>query len=115
MPRKHAFSLVVLLAAAAAAGLFALVRTLDLGQSAHASTGADSSIAFRMSQLHRREAILRKQLAREDASTGRATKTIYVHAPSSTSAGVAATESEGHGDDYEHLAGTSVHGEARDD
>ena len=76
MPRKHLFPLVVLLAAAAVAGLLALTRTTKLGQPAQASSRSDAAIAGRLRELDRFEQSLRKQLAAaETASPG--PKTVY--------------------------------------
>ena len=61
MPRKHIFMIVVLLAAALVAGALALTRTPPLGSSAGAATGSD--IAFRLKELNRQEAALKRQLA----------------------------------------------------
>lgn len=62
MSRRHTFVIVVLLGAAAVAGLLAMTRTAALGSSASASTGQDDAISFRLRKLDRLEASLRKQL-----------------------------------------------------
>ena len=96
MHRKHLFPLVVLLAAAVVAGLLALTRTVDLGQPATASTGSDPAIAFRLKELDRFELSLRQQLAKTEAPTAAAPKTIYrrAAAPSSRAAGFSEHEDE---------------------
>jgi hypothetical protein len=66
MARKHAFFIVVLLAAAAMAGFVAVMRTVDLAQPATATATApltQSALEARLRDLDRFEARLRKQLA----------------------------------------------------
>lgn len=62
MSRRHTFVIVVLLGAAAVAGLLAMTRTAALGSPASASSGPDDAISFRLRKLDRLEASLRKQL-----------------------------------------------------
>lgn len=72
MARKHAFFVVVLLAAAALAGFVALTRTADLAQPAAATATpsvSQSALEQRLRALDRFEAKLRKQL--RAAPTGR--------------------------------------------
>jgi hypothetical protein len=107
MPRKLLFPLVVLLAAAAVAGLLALNRTVNLGQPANASSGSDPAISFtlkqRLKRLDRFESSLRKQLADAKAPAAPAPQTIFRRAPSPVSQSAAS-----HGEhEYE--------GEGRDD
>ena len=61
MPRKHLFAVVVLLCAAAVAGLLALTRTTGAGATAAPATSA--SVAARSRALDRLEASLRRELA----------------------------------------------------
>jgi hypothetical protein len=96
MPRKHTFMIVVLLAAAFAAGAFALTRTTDVGSSASASTSPDAAIAFRLKKLDRFEAALQRQLL--ERATSRATGQITVYRRASTSPTSTYQESE---DGYE--------------
>jgi hypothetical protein len=77
MARKHLFPLVVLLAAAAVAGLLAVGRAVDLGRPARASTASQPSIAFRLARLDRFEQSLRAQLARAERTRAGATQTVY--------------------------------------
>ena len=74
MARKHAFFLVVLLAAAALAGFVAVVRTIDLAQATKATPTApltQSALEARLRELDRFEAKLREQLAAEPPTTMR--------------------------------------------
>jgi hypothetical protein len=102
MPRKHLFPLVVLLAAAAVAGLLALTRTVDLGQASQASTASDPSIAVRLKRLDRFEASLRKQLAAAKAPAAATPTTVYrratVAAPPPRHSDDEGEESEGRDD-----------------
>ena len=63
MRRRHLFVIVVLLGAAAVAGLLAVSRTVALGSPQPASSGQDPAISFRLQRLDRLEASLRKELA----------------------------------------------------
>jgi hypothetical protein len=66
MARKHAFFIVVLLAAAALAGFTAFARTVDLSQPAAATATPslpNAALEKRLRALDRFEAKLRKQLA----------------------------------------------------
>jgi Flp pilus assembly protein CpaB len=94
MHRKHVFSLVVLLAAAVVAGVLALSRTLDLGQSATASAGSDPAVALRLKELDRFERSLRQQLVKAKAPVAAAPKTIYRRAAAPTSQAAAASDHE---------------------
>jgi hypothetical protein len=86
MPRKHLFPLVVLLAAAVLAGVFALARTVDLARPANASTRSDAAIAFRLKELDRFEGTLRKQLAVAKKAAPSSPRTVYRRAEASVSA-----------------------------
>lgn len=71
MARKHAFFIVVLLAAAALAGFVAFTRTVDLAQPAAATATpavSASALEARLRDLDRFEAKLRKQLASKPAA-----------------------------------------------
>ena len=86
MARKHAFFIVVLLAAAALAGFVAVMRTVDLAQPATATATApltQSALEARLRALDRFEAKLRKQLATKPAapSSSPATLVTRVAAP----------------------------------
>jgi hypothetical protein len=69
MPRRHLFVIVVLLGAAAVAGLLAVTRTVAVGSPAPASSSEDAAISFRLQRLDRLEASLRKELASQGAAT----------------------------------------------
>jgi hypothetical protein len=99
MPRKHMFTLVVLLAAAAGAGVLALSRTVDLGQAASSTTDPDAAISYRLQELDRFEASLRKQLAQSPAAPAQP-RTVYRRA-SAPPAPAAASQAEGGDDLYE--------------
>ena len=80
MARKHAFFIVVLLAAAALAGFTAFARTVDLSQPAAATATPslpNAGLEKRLRALDRFEAKLRKQLAaRPPASKAAATAVV---------------------------------------
>jgi hypothetical protein len=95
MPRKHLFPLVVLIAAAAVAGLLAVGRAVELGQPAGASTGKQPSIAYRLTQLDKAEKSLRTQLADLRKAPTPGTQTVYERAATP----VAAQTADEHGDD----------------
>lgn len=97
MPRKHLFPLVVLLAAAAVAGLLALGRAVDVGQPAGASTGEQPAIAFRLAELDRAERSLRQQLADLRRAPASETQTVYQRAATQTDA----EHEDDHDDDHE--------------
>jgi hypothetical protein len=100
MARKDRFPLVVLLAAAAVAGLLALGRAVDLGRPATASTASQPSIAFRLAKLDRFERSLHRQLARVQRTHTGGTRTVYQRASAPVSAGYAGGgEHEGSQDD----------------
>jgi hypothetical protein len=92
MSRRHLFPIVVILAAAFAAGLLAVSRTVALGRPASAATASDPAIAFRLKKLDRFEQSLRRQLARTPNAQQ---STVYRHAPS-----VSTSSSQGE-DDHE--------------
>jgi hypothetical protein len=105
MKRKHAFVVVVLLAGAFIAGLFALTRTNDLSASTTTSPAvSEAAIRARMKALDRFEASLRRELragapklhglrAGEPRSSssapavGAAPSVTYVRAPAAVSSG----------------------------
>ena len=86
MSRKHVFPIVVMLAAAVVAGLFAVSRTVALGRPASAATSTDPAIAFRLKNLDRFEQSLRRQLAHAPATRPATVTTLYRHSPSVSSA-----------------------------
>ena len=107
MSRKHLFAIVVLLAAAAVAGLLAMSRTVALGG---APTPASSAqVAAKTRSLDRLEASLRRALADQPptvpfsgAAPASSTlpRTIYVPSTAQASAGGREDEDEGgRGDD----------------
>jgi hypothetical protein len=115
MPRKHLFPLVVLLAAAAVAGVFALSRTVELGQAAKATESPDTAIAYRLDELDRFQASLRKQLA-ETPSASAQPQTVYRRAAApSAPAASAEDEHEDSGHEYEHEEANEHEDEGRDD
>jgi hypothetical protein len=117
MPRKHLFPLVVLLAAAAVAGVFALSRTVELGQAAKATETPDTAIAYRLDELDRFKASLRKQLA-ETPDAAAQPQTVYrrAAAPSAPAAGAEDEhEHEDSGHEYEHEDAAEREDEGRDD
>jgi hypothetical protein len=99
MARKHAFFIVVLLAAAALAGFTAFARSVDPAQPASATatpTLTKSALEARLRDLDRFEAKLRKQLAAKPAASKAlpaAVVTRVAAAPAPVSA---------YGDDDEH-------------
>lgn len=95
MSRRHTFVIVVLLAAAAVAGLLAMTRTAALGSPASASTGQDDAISFRLRKLDRLEASLRKQLETRGAATAPASL-------SGSSAVLSRSGAPSDDDEYEH-------------
>jgi uncharacterized protein YfaQ (DUF2300 family) len=100
MPRRHLFPLVVLLAAAAVAGLLALGRAVDLGRPAGASTGQQPAIAFRLAQLDKAEKSLRSQLADLRKTPAPGARTVYERATVPASAR-ATGDDHGQDDHYE--------------
>ena len=106
MPRKHLFPLVVLLAAAAVAGLLALGRAVDLGRPAGASTGQQPAIAFRLAQLDKAEKSLRTQLADLRKAPAAGPRTVYERAATPVAAHATDDEhGDDHGDDEHHEGG----------
>jgi hypothetical protein len=96
MPRKHSFLVVVLLGAVVMAGLVAVTRTVVLARPAQASTGSDPAIAYRLEQLDRFEASLRRKAAGLSAQAP-TTTTVYRRA---SDALVGSTSS--YDDEHEH-------------
>lgn len=104
MARKHLFVVVVLLGAAAVAGLLALTRTVSVG--ATAAPASTAQVAAKTRSLDRLEASLRRSLAkrppalpsaRATADPSAAPRTVYVRpAPS---AGAYEDEHGEHDDD----------------
>jgi hypothetical protein len=85
MPRRHLFPIVVLLAAAVVAGLFAVSQTVALGRPASAATASDPAIAFRLKKLDRFEQTLRRRLAHAPDTVPASVTTVYRHSPSVSS------------------------------
>jgi hypothetical protein len=109
MPRKHLFAVVVLLGAAAAAGLLAVTRTVDLGAAA-ATPVSNAQITAKTRSLDRLEASLRRSLAEQPpipaVGSSASQRTVYLR--SSAPSGQAPTgeredehvyEGEGPGED----------------
>jgi hypothetical protein len=96
MPRKHLFPLVVLLAAAAVAGLLALGRAVDLGRAAGGPTSDQPAIAFRLAQLDKAEKSLQAQLADLRKTPAAKPRTVYERAATPVAAHAA---DDGRGDD----------------
>lgn len=99
MPRKHLFAVVVLLGAAAVAGLLALTRTQP---GATATQASSAQIAARTRSLDQLEASLRRSLAKRPpavSSTGRSAlpRTVYVRSSAAVPTG--GHEDEHGGDD----------------
>jgi preprotein translocase subunit SecF len=96
MSRKHRFPLVVMLAAAIVAGLFAVTRTVQLGAAAKPASSAQ--VATNTRSLDRLEAKLRRQLAALPKSTAtaqgttRAPTLVYVRRAASP---ITASQGEG--------------------
>jgi hypothetical protein len=102
MPRKHLFTLVVMLATAGVAGLFAFTRTVELGQGAEGSTKPDNAIAFRLDELDRFEASLRQQLRdAQDGATIPPPATVYRRADAAAAGDREAAEQEEHADEHD--------------
>ena len=83
MARKHAFFIVVLLAAASLAGFTAFARTADLAQPASATATpalSQSALEARLRDLDRFEAKLRKQLAAKPAARAALPATVITRA-----------------------------------
>lgn len=103
MARGHLFVIVILLAAAAVAGLLAVSRTA--AQATTPAAGADPAIAFRMKKLDRLEASLEQQIARRRATTQRAPVVVYKRATAPVATvyqddeGATESEDEGERDD----------------
>lgn len=102
MARKHAFFIVVLLAAALLAGFVALSRSADLAQPAAATatpTVSQSALEQRLRELDRFEAKLRKQLAANPAARAALPATVITRAAAPAPA--AAYDDDEH-EDEEH-------------
>ena len=111
MPRRHLFAVVVLLGAAAVAGLLAVTRTVALGSPEQASSNQDAAISFRLQRLDRLEASLRKELASQAAAT-RASATVQRRATTLTPH---VDDEDEDDDEHEHGSSESSHDEDRDD
>jgi hypothetical protein len=118
MPRKHLFAIVVMLAAAGVAGLFAFTRTVELGQGAENSPQPDAAIAFRLDELGQFEASLRQQLS--DAQDGAmapapAPATVYRRAAPAAAGDHEDAEREDHADEHDDDRGDEHDDEHGDD
>jgi hypothetical protein len=112
MARKHLFIIVVLLGAAAVAGLLAMTRTSALGSPVSASPSQDSSISFRLKKLDRLEASLQKRLSAPAASTT-APAPVTVYRRAVAPAGVSSNPESF--DEHEHDDEDGVELDDRDD
>jgi hypothetical protein len=74
MARGHLFVIVILLAAAAVAGVLAVTQT---AAQATPASGSDPAIAFRLKKLDRLEASLEQQIARRNATSQSAPAVVY--------------------------------------
>ena len=100
MSRKHLFAIVVLLGAAAVAGLLALTRTTTA-----ATQASSTQIAAKSRSLDRLEASLRRSLAEQppappvvrSTAASAVPRTVFV--PSSASAQATGQREDEHGDD----------------
>lgn len=106
MARKHAFFIVVLLAAAALAGFVALARSADLAQPAAATatptTLSQSALEKRLRELDRFEAKLRKQLAAKPPARAAQPATVITRAAAPAPAAAYDDEHEDEYEDEEH-------------
>lgn len=115
MPRKHAFVLVVLLGAAAVAGLLAMSRTAALGSQAKASSSGEGAISFRMQKLDRLEASLRKQLRARGGAAVPVT-VLGSSVPSAQPGAFASSDDqEFEGEEHAQVSGDSAYHGDRDD
>ena len=100
MSRKHVFAIVVLLGAAAVAGLLALTRTTTA-----ATQASSTQIAAKSRSLDQLEASLRRSLAQQPPtlpaarSTAASSAPRAVFVPSSASAQATGEREDAHGDD----------------
>jgi hypothetical protein len=77
MNKTHATVIALILGLAVVLGLFAALRTMQLGAAARTATSA--SIAVQQRQLTAAEQALRRTLAQKPAAAGHATpRTVYV-------------------------------------
>ena len=107
MSRKHLFAIVVLLGAAAVAGLLALTRSGSVG--AAATPASSTEITARTQMLDRLEASLERSLAEQPpavatrkgaAAQSAPSRTIFVRAPQPAVRASGAHEDE-HGEEHE--------------
>lgn len=96
MARGHLFVVVLLLAAAAMAGLLAVARTAQTSP----TSAAEPAITFRMkTKLNRLEASLQRQLERKAEAAQSQPVVAYKRMPAPT---VSATHDDGYGDTHGH-------------
>ena len=120
MSRKHLFAIVVLLGAAAVAGLLALTRTTTA-----ATQSSNTQIAAKSRSLDRLEASLRRSLAEQpparptsgQATASSAPRTVYVRPTAATQAATGEREDEQGDDDrsYEQAQEHEYESEGADD
>jgi len=103
MARGHLFLIVVLLGAAAVAGLLAVSRT---SAQSRPVSGTDAAISVRMKKLDKLEASLQRQItARRKASAAARTAPTIVYERATAPVSASHSGDDGHGD----------HSEGRDD
>ena len=105
MARKHAFFIVVLLAAAALAGFTAFARTVDLSQPAAATATTslpNGALEKRLRALDRFEANLRKQLAARPPARKAAPTAVVTRVAAPAPAPAYEDEDEDEFEDDEH-------------
>jgi hypothetical protein len=105
MARKHAFFIVVLLAAAALAGFAVFARTVEVAQPASANATpalSASALEARLRELDRFEAKLRKQLAAKPAARSAVPATVITRAAPAPAAAYDDDDYEDEDEDEEH-------------
>jgi hypothetical protein len=102
MARGHLFLIVVLLGAAAIAGLLAVSRTSAQSQPA---TGANTAISVRMKKLDRLEASLQRQIAARRKAPAAPTAPTIVYQRATAPASTPHSGDDGHADHGDHSEG----------
>lgn len=97
MARGHLFLIVVLLAAAAVAGMLAITRAAQTRPAA----ATDSAISFRLKRLDRLEASLEKQLTARSQASQSSPVVTYMPAPATRTID-APVQEDGDEGSYEH-------------
>jgi hypothetical protein len=90
MARGHLFLIVVLLAAAAVAGMLAITRAAQTRPAA----ATDSAISFRLKRLDRLEASLEKQLTARSQASQSSPAVTYTPAPATSTIDVPVREDD---------------------